>query len=94
MTPSKSSNGKDWLKIVGLILVILIPLVGVVFGMTKGMIDRNVGDIQTLSIKTDSTDKTATRVEERIIYMQRDLDELKAAIHRLDEKLSDCAGCQ
>jgi len=73
--------------IVGGLILALVGMIGLVWATTTGDIAQNAQDIKTLSIKTDSTDKTAIRLEERMIYIQSDIAEIKDELKAIRSKL-------
>lgn len=86
-----TENNGDWVKIVGLILAVTVPLIGVVFGLTKSNIDRNAKDIITLQIKTESIDKTVARVEERVIFISTDVKDVNETVKKIRDDVNDIA---
>jgi len=81
------NNNKFWMWIVGGLVLALVGMIGLVWATTTGDIDHNAQDIKTLSVKTDSTDKTAIRLEERMIYIQGDIAEIKDELKAIRAKL-------
>jgi len=48
-------------------------------------VERNTADLQTLAVKTDSTDKTATKVEQRVIALQAMMEKIIRSQERTED---------
>lgn len=93
--PNGQANGV-WLKVIGITLVVIGALIGVIYtGVTSdidGLEATQKQDTKTVQGSLASTSNSLIRLEQRVIDMDanvdEDLEEIKAAILRLEAAVS------